>query len=97
MDASHFKDGIPKARQTVISFLHFGVGPRNYIGMHFAMVEMKMAVCSMVRKFRLFPIEETLVRSQFVFVLNCYFKWTVLFMYYVQSVRINYVFKTDFS
>nr|CAH0111923.1 unnamed protein product [Daphnia galeata] len=65
MDASHFKDGIPKARQTVISFLHFGVGPRNYFGMHFAMVEMKMAVCSKVQKFRFFPIKETLDNLRF--------------------------------
>ena len=39
----------------------FGMGPRNCIGMRFAMEEMKIALCALVKNFRFFPVPETTV------------------------------------
>jgi len=36
-----------------IIFQPFGVGPRNCIGMRFALMEVKMAVCKILQNFRL--------------------------------------------
>jgi cytochrome P450 family 3 subfamily A len=40
----------------------FGAGPRNCIGMRFAMEELKFAITALVKQFRFFPVEETPVR-----------------------------------
>lgn len=37
----------------------FGMGPRNCVGMRFALEELKMAVCALVQQFRFFPVDET--------------------------------------
>jgi cytochrome P450 len=37
----------------------FGMGPRNCVGMRFAMEEMKIALCTIVKNFRFFPVAET--------------------------------------
>ncbi len=52
-----------KANQSPYTFMGFGAGPRNCVGMRFALEEMKIAICTMVQKFRFFPVEETPVRS----------------------------------
>ena len=65
--------------------------------MNFAMVEMKMAVCSMVQKFRFFPIKETPVRVVNLYFLEIATSNGLRHLFSVQSVRMNYVFKTDFS
>lgn len=48
-----------KAKRSPYTFMAFGVGPRNCVGMRFAMEELKIAVCSLVRKFRFYPVKET--------------------------------------
>jgi len=40
-------------------FQPFGVGPRNCIGMRFALVEVKMAICKILLNFRLDTTEDT--------------------------------------
>jgi cytochrome P450 len=42
-----------------LSYLAFGLGPRNCIGMKFAIVEMKLALVNLMRNFELFPSENT--------------------------------------
>lgn len=37
----------------------FGTGPRNCVGMRFAMEGLKIAICSMIQKYRFFPVAET--------------------------------------
>ncbi|XP_046449638.1 cytochrome P450 3A14-like [Daphnia pulex] len=54
-----------KANRSPYAYMAFGTGPRNCVGMRFAMEEMKMALCSLVQKFRFFPVEETPVKLQF--------------------------------
>nr|CAH0107691.1 unnamed protein product [Daphnia galeata] len=41
------------------AYVPFGMGPRNCVGLRFAMEEMKIALCAMVLKFRFFPVPET--------------------------------------
>jgi cytochrome P450 len=48
-----------KINRNPYSFMAFGMGPRNCVGMRFAMEEMKIAICTMVQKFRFYPIDET--------------------------------------
>lgn len=43
------------------TFMPFGMGPRNCIGMRFALEEMKIALTTIVKNFRLFSVAETLV------------------------------------
>ncbi|XP_046636783.1 cytochrome P450 3A14-like isoform X1 [Daphnia pulicaria] len=54
-----------KATRSPYAYMAFGTGPRNCVGMRFAMEEMKMALCSLVQKFRFFPVEETPEKLQF--------------------------------
>ena len=48
-----------KSKLNPYAFLPFGMGPRNCIGMRFAMEELKIALCTLVYKFRYFPVPET--------------------------------------
>nr|QST15045.1 CYP360A5 protein [Diaphanosoma celebensis] len=41
------------------SFLSFGFGPRNCAGMKFAQEEIKIALCTLLRKFEFYPVAET--------------------------------------
>ncbi|XP_046449635.1 cytochrome P450 3A14-like [Daphnia pulex] len=54
-----------KAKRSPYAFMAFGTGPRNCIGMRFAMEELKIAVSTIVQKFRFFPVKETPERLQF--------------------------------
>lgn len=48
-----------KAKRPMYSFLPFGLGPRNCIGMRLALLEAKFAIISMVQNFRFSPCEKT--------------------------------------
>ena len=37
----------------------FGMGPRNCVAMRFALEEVKLVICSFIKKFQFFPVEET--------------------------------------
>nr|QST15044.1 CYP360A4 protein [Diaphanosoma celebensis] len=47
------------------AFLPFGMGPRNCVGMRFAMEELKIALCTIVMKLRFYPVEETPEKLEF--------------------------------
>jgi cytochrome P450 family 3 subfamily A len=51
-----------KTNYSPYSFMAFGSGPRNCVGMRFAMEELKIAISALVRQFRFFPVEETPVQ-----------------------------------
>jgi len=41
------------------AFMPFGMGPRNCVAMRFALEEVKLILCTIVKQFRFFPVEET--------------------------------------
>jgi len=55
----HFNDEA-KAKRHRFAYLPFGQGPRGCIGMRFAMMETKLALANIIRKFKLIPSEKTI-------------------------------------
>ena len=51
-----------KAKRDSFVFMPFGNGPRNCIGMRFAMMEMKMVLVRMLKEFKLEVCSKTEVR-----------------------------------
>ena len=58
-----------KANMNPNAYMPFGMGPRNCVGMRFAMEEIKIALCTIVKNFRFFPVAETPVT--WTFIINC--------------------------
>ncbi|KAI9552449.1 hypothetical protein GHT06_022815 [Daphnia sinensis] len=54
-----------KAERNPYTFMPFGMGPRNCVGMRFAIEEIKIALCTMIQQFRFFPVAETPDTMQF--------------------------------
>jgi len=48
-----------KANLDPYAFMPFGMGPRNCIGMRFALEEVKLILCTLIKQFRFFSVEET--------------------------------------
>ena len=57
-----------KSNMNPYAFMPFGMGPRNCVGMRFAMEEIKLTLCTIIKQFRFFPVEETPVGENFIYL-----------------------------
>lgn len=57
-DPERFSDASKKNRESV-AFLPFGAGPRNCVGMRFALIEIKLLLASILSKYRFVPCSQT--------------------------------------
>ena len=57
-DPNRFSEENKKTRDSV-TFLPFGTGPRNCIGMRFAVIEMKLLLTSILSKYRFVTCDKT--------------------------------------
>lgn len=61
-----------KAKRDPFTFIPFGQGPRNCIGMRLAMFEAKVALVTVLRKIKFLRCSETEVRVIFLQALSYY-------------------------
>ncbi|ODM93831.1 Cytochrome P450 9e2 [Orchesella cincta] len=62
-DPEHFSPE-KKAERSPYAYMPFGIGPRNCIGMRFALVETKAALAHLVNSFRIEPTKKTPIPAQ---------------------------------
>lgn len=68
-----FADGVPNASTHIQGFTPFGIGPKHCIGMSFALMEMKIVMCMVLRRFRIsmspnykhHPMDEVLQKPKY--------------------------------
>lgn len=56
----------PEQKRHPVAFLGFGLGPRNCIGLKFAYLEIKIALCLMLRHYEVLKSLNTCERLEFV-------------------------------
>ncbi|CAG2173193.1 unnamed protein product, partial [Oppiella nova] len=63
---------MPENRHKLVpyTYLPFGTGPRNCIGMRFALMEIKISLAQVVRKYRFVPTKQTAVPLEFLKVAH---------------------------
>ena len=64
-----------------ICFLPFGMGPRNCIGMRFALLEAKMALISILKEYQFVRAPDTEVSIYVVVNLHLLLQHNILFLY----------------
>ena len=65
-DPYRFDDEIKKSRDT---YLPFGNGPRNCIGMRFALIEMKILLAKILAKYKFVKCSQTQVNSNYQYLI----------------------------
>lgn len=63
-DPERFSPSVVKQRHP-LAFLPFGNGPRNCIGVKFAMMQVRVGLISLLRNFKFSPCSRTLIPLQF--------------------------------
>ena len=66
-DPNRFSEENKKSRESV-AYLPFGAGPRNCIGMRFAVIEIKLLLASILSKYRFITCDKTPVNFIFDFI-----------------------------
>nr|UOU03269.1 cytochrome P450 3045C5-2 [Brachionus rubens] len=61
VDPNHFYPSrfSKEFKRNPLAFMGFGNGPRNCIGMKFAMIELKIALCKFMLKYEILPLDES--------------------------------------
>ena len=65
-DPERFSEDNKKKRENE-AFIPFGTGPRNCIGMRFALLEIKLLLASILSKYKFVKCEQTEVKLRFYF------------------------------
>ena len=86
-DLSRFTDA-EKAKRPTIVHMPFGWGPRNCIGMRFALLETKLAFISILTKYKCARAPETEVHTCTVYYMD-----TVLYMHYSTAIYVRRLIK----
>lgn len=59
VDPYEFYPSRHETKRNPLAFMAFGNGPRNCIGMKFAMLELKIALCKLLLNVEIFPTKNT--------------------------------------
>ena len=69
-----------KKDRSPLSWMPFGYGPRNCIGMRLALLEMKIVACHVLYNFKMEPCSTTQVRISLISLLQKIFKIKIVVM-----------------